>query len=70
MNATNREKTLEMRILHIFYRLDSHIRALKADGKLLGPRTSKYYLSQANSLQSLLNELKEELPNINYLDVK
>jgi hypothetical protein len=70
LSKTTREKTLDMRIQHLFFELHTFARDLKANGRLAGPRTSKYYLSIAHQLESLLNDLYASLDKVNYEEVE
>lgn len=69
ISKTSREKTLEMRIGHLLTELHIMVRALRADARVSGTQTRRYYEFFAKQLENRLKTLQDELQSINYLEV-
>jgi hypothetical protein len=65
---SERERTLQMRLHHVFFELDAFVRDLKANAKIAGPRTRKYHEFFSASLEAQISKIKLDLQKINYFE--
>lgn len=68
---TNLEKTLDLRLAHVLFEMDSMVLELEADAqsKLLGPNTKSRFNMLAILLKTRLKALREEITKITYIEV-